>query len=41
MKKAYVASIIGTVIEWFDFYIYAVVASLVITKAFFPEAVQR
>ncbi|MBY6683149.1 MFS transporter [Rhodococcus sp. BP-316] len=38
MKKAYLASTIGTVIEWFDFYIYAVVASLVINKAFFSGA---
>jgi MFS family permease len=38
MKKVFVASIVGTVIEWYDFFLYAVVAGLVINKAFFPNA---
>jgi MFS family permease len=37
MKKAFIASIVGTLIEWFDFFLYAAAASLVINKAFFPN----
>src|ERR671915_196488 len=37
MKKGFVASIVSTVIEWYDFFLYAVVAGLVINKAFFPN----
>ena len=37
MNRAHVASIVGTVIEWYDFFLYAAVAGLVIKQAFFPE----
>ncbi|WP_190813041.1 MFS transporter [Saccharopolyspora pogona] len=37
MKKAFVASIVGTIIEWYDFFLYAAVAGLVINHAFFPN----
>ena len=36
MKKALIAGIIGTVIEWYDFFLYAAAAGLVINTAFFP-----
>ncbi|MEB3370517.1 MFS transporter [Saccharopolyspora mangrovi] len=37
MKKAFFASIVGTLIEWFDFFLYAAAATLVINEAFFPN----
>jgi MFS family permease len=36
IRKVLIASIVGTVIEWFDYSLYGVVASLVINKLFFP-----
>lgn len=35
--KAVVAGTIGTTIEWYDFYIYGLVAGLIFGKLFFPE----
>lgn len=35
--RAVVAGTIGTAIEWYDFYIYGLVAGLVFNKIFFPE----
>ncbi|WP_260850787.1 MFS transporter [Rhodococcus sp. WB9] len=37
-KKVGVAVIIGTSLEWFDFYLYASMAALVFGKVFFPSA---
>lgn len=37
-KKVLFASLIGTTIEFFDFYIYATAAALVFPKLFFPES---
>lgn len=36
-RKAGIASFIGTTIEWYDFYIYGLAASLVLGKVFFPK----
>ncbi|WP_282771532.1 MFS transporter [Saccharomonospora viridis] len=36
-KRAFVASLVGTTIEWFDFFIYATSATLVFSTLFFPE----
>src|SRR5690606_2683216 len=35
--KAVVAGTVGTAIEWYDFYIYGLVAGLVFNELFFPE----
>jgi MFS family permease len=34
--RVYFASYLGTVIEWYDFYIYGVAATLIFAKIFFP-----
>lgn len=36
-RKAVVSSAIGTVLEWYDFYIYGTAATLVLGKLFFPS----
>ncbi|WP_176456832.1 MFS transporter [Bordetella genomosp. 5] len=36
--RASVAAFVGTMIEWYDFYIYATAAALVFGKLFFPSA---
>ncbi|MDM5338545.1 MFS transporter [Fictibacillus enclensis] len=38
MKKAAIASIVGTSIEWYDFFLYGTMAALVFPKLFFPES---
>lgn len=37
-KKAALASIVGTSIEWYDFFLYGTMAALVFPKLFFPES---
>jgi metabolite-proton symporter len=37
LRRAVVASTIGTAIEWYDFFLYSVVTGLVFAKLFFPE----
>lgn len=36
-RKAVVASLIGTTVEWYDFFLYATAAGLVFDKLFFPN----
>jgi len=38
LRRAIVASTIGTMIEWYDFYIYTIATGLVFAKLFFPES---
>jgi hypothetical protein len=35
-RKVVVASVFGTIIEWYDFFIYGTGAALVFNKLFFP-----
>ncbi len=39
LTRAVIASTIGTAIEWYDFFIYGIVAALVFGQLFFPESV--
>jgi len=36
-KRAFLASLVGTTVEWFDFFIYATAATLVFSTIFFPK----
>src|SRR5690242_4214037 len=36
MRKVVVASVIGATIEWYDFFLYGVVAGIVLNKLYFP-----
>ena len=38
LTRAVIASTIGTAIEWYDFFIYGIVAGLVFGQLFFPES---
>ena len=38
LRKAVIASTIGTTIEWYDFLLYSVVTGLVFGKLFFPKS---
>ncbi|MCL2428226.1 MAG: MHS family MFS transporter [Alphaproteobacteria bacterium] len=38
LRKAVIASTVGTMIEWYDFLLYSVVTGLVFGKLFFPES---
>jgi metabolite-proton symporter len=38
LRRAVVASAVGTAIEWYDFFLYHVAAALVFPKKFFPQA---
>ncbi|MBS0420295.1 MAG: MHS family MFS transporter [Proteobacteria bacterium] len=38
LRKAVVASTIGTTIEWYDFFLYSIVTGLVFPKLFFPQS---
>ncbi|MEG0381587.1 MAG: MFS transporter, partial [Kurthia sp.] len=35
MRKIWIASLVGSTIEWFDYFLYGTVAALVFTKIFF------
>ena len=38
LRRAIIASTVGTTIEWYDFLLYSVVTGLVFGKLFFPES---
>jgi MFS family permease len=38
LRKAVIASTVGTTIEWYDFLLYSVVTGLVFGKVFFPQS---
>src|SRR3982074_3857971 len=38
MVRAVVASTVGTAIEWYDYFLYGTMASLVFPKLFFPKS---
>jgi len=38
LRRAVVASTIGTAIEWYDFFLYSTVTGLVFAKLFFPQS---
>jgi hypothetical protein len=38
IRKVVAASLIGTSLEWYDFFLYSSAAALVFNKLFFPEA---
>jgi MFS family permease len=38
LRRAVVASVVGTSIEWYDFFLYGSAAALVFPKLFFPES---
>ena len=37
-RKVVVASVIGTTLEWYDFFLYGVIAALILNKQYFPAA---
>ena len=37
LRKAVIASTIGTAIEWYDFFLYGTAAGLIFGKLFFPN----
>nr|WP_159465432.1 MFS transporter [Scandinavium goeteborgense] len=37
LRKAVTASVVGTIIEWFDYALYGAAAGLIINKIFFPD----
>ena len=36
LRRAIIAATIGTTIEWYDFFLYGVVAGIVFNKLYFP-----
>lgn len=38
LKRIVAASLIGTTIEWYDFFLYGSAAALVFNKLFFPDS---
>src|ERR1700693_6236326 len=38
LRKAVIASTVGTTIEWYDFLLYSIVTGLVFGKLFFPKS---
>src|SRR5436305_3812068 len=38
LRRAVIASTIGTAIEWYDFFLYSVVTGLVFAQLFFPKS---
>ena len=38
LKRVVVASMAGTVVEWYEFFLYGTAATLVFNKVFFPAS---
>jgi MFS family permease len=38
LRRAIVASTVGTTIEWYDFFLYSIVTGLVFAKLYFPNS---
>src|SRR5437867_983457 len=38
LRRAVIASTVGTTIEWYDFFLYSIVTGLVFAKLFFPKS---
>ncbi len=38
LRRAVIASTVGTAIEWYDFFLYSIVTGLVFAKLFFPQS---
>src|SRR3982074_2989028 len=38
LRRAVIASTIGTAIEWYDFFLYSIVTGLVFAKLYFPQS---
>ncbi|HYZ23740.1 MAG TPA: MFS transporter [Rhodopila sp.] len=38
LRRAIIASTVGTTIEWYDFFLYSIVTGLVFAKLFFPQS---
>src|SRR5919108_5309562 len=38
LRRAVIASTIGTAIEWYDFFLYSIVTGLVFAKLYFPNS---
>src|SRR5947208_7158873 len=38
LRRAVIASTVGTAIEWYDFFLYSTVTGLVFARLFFPQA---
>src|SRR5919109_3927396 len=38
LRRAVIASAVGTAIEWYDFFLYGVAAALVFPRKFFPKS---
>jgi MFS family permease len=38
LRRAVIASTVGTTIEWYDFFLYSIVTGLVFAKLFFPDS---
>ena len=36
IRRVFFASIVGTIIEWYDFLLYGIAAALIFNKLFFP-----
>src|SRR3954467_13468841 len=38
LRRAVIASTVGTTIEWYDFFLYSIVTGLVFAKLYFPQS---
>src|SRR5690348_12995905 len=38
LRRAVIASTVGTTIEWYDFFLYSIVTGLIFAKLYFPKS---